>query len=148
MNPANAHDADAHLSKSPPGRVRGLLFLLVGLAVTVLGIVAYSVQISLERLSAPWYMPALGTLGVLLVVISLCERRTVWRVLALLGIVFLAFAEWGTLFAFRLPAYAGPVAVGRPFPAFETERADGTPFTQTNLTGDRNSVLVFFRGRW
>ena len=85
MNPANAHDADAHLSKSPPGRVRGLLFLLVGLAVTVLGIVAYSVQISLERLSAPWYMPALGTLGVLLVVISLCERRTVWRVLATFG---------------------------------------------------------------
>ncbi len=134
--------------QSGNGRFRGLLFLLFGLAVTVLGIAAYAVQISFQRLSPPWYMPALGTLGVLLVVISLCDRRTVWRVLALLAVGFLAFAEWGMLLAFRLPAYAGPVAVGKPFPAFETARADGTPFTQTNLTGDRNNALVFFRGRW
>ncbi len=148
MEIANSHDAKTDSSKSSRDRLRGLLFLLFGLTVTVLGIAAYAVQISFERLSAPWYMPALGTLGVLLVVISLCERRTVWRVIALVGVGFFAFAEWGMLLAFRLPAYTGPVTVGRPFPAFETERADGTPFTQTNLTGDRNNVLVFFRGRW
>jgi peroxiredoxin len=48
----------------------------------------------------------------------------------------------------RLPLYKGPVAMGRPFPAFATVRADGSPFTQRDLQGDKNSVLVFFRGRW
>ena len=27
-------------------------------------------------------------------------------------------------------------------------RADGTPFTSRDLEGDRDNVLVFFRGRW
>jgi peroxiredoxin len=48
----------------------------------------------------------------------------------------------------RLPPYAGPVAVGRPFPAFEARRADGKPFSQVDVTGDQQNVLVFFRGRW
>jgi hypothetical protein len=93
-------------------------------------------------------MPALAWLGVVLVVISLWHRRTLWRVLALLAVVLLAVAELAVLHALRLPSYAGPVAVGRPFPAFEAKKADGTPFTRNNLAGDRHRVLVFFRGRW
>jgi hypothetical protein len=27
-------------------------------------------------------------------------------------------------------------------------RADGSPFTQRDLEGDQNNVMVFFRGRW
>jgi hypothetical protein len=50
--------------------------------------------------------------------------------------------------AMRLPPYAGPIAVGRPFPAFEARLADGTPFTQADLVGGRHTALVFFRGRW
>jgi FtsH-binding integral membrane protein len=134
--------------RSGARRFRGRLFLLLGLGLAGLGVAGYVVQISLQRLMAPWYMPVLATLGVVLVMISLREKRTFWRVFALLGIGLLAAGEWGILFAFRLPAYTGPVTVGRPFPAFETSRADGTLFTQSNLTGDRNSVLVFFRGRW
>ena len=135
-------------SSAAPHRFRGRVFLLLGLGLAVLGVVAYVVQISLQRLMAPWYMPALASLGVVLVVMSLLERRTVWRVFALLAVVLLAGAELAFLYAMRLPPYTGPIAVGRPFPAFETRRADGTPFTQRDLAGDRNNVLVFFRGRW
>src|SRR5262245_12342318 len=139
------------MTRSPiatPDRSRGRLPLLLGLGFAVLGVVAYVVQISLERLTFPWYMPALALLGVVLVVTSLWQRRTLGRVLALVAVVLLAGAELAALYAMRLPPYVGPIAVGRPFPAFETKRADGTPFTQDDLTGDRHHVLVFFRGRW
>jgi hypothetical protein len=129
-------------------RGRGRLLLLLGLSLAVLGVGAFAVQMSLKRLMAPWYMPALALLGVILVVISLVERRTVWRALALFAVVLLAGAELAFLYAVRLPAYTGPIAVGRPFPAFATLRSDGSTFTQRDLAGDRNNVLVFFRGRW
>jgi hypothetical protein len=131
-----------------PGRSRGRLLLLSGLGLAVLGVVAYVVQLSLQRLMMPWYMPTLALLGVALVLMSLWKRRTAWRMLALLVVVLLAGAEFAVLHALRLPPYTGPLAVGRPFPAFEARRADGTPFTQDDLTGDRHQVLVFFRGRW
>ena len=131
-----------------PDRTRGRLLPLLGLGLAFLGVLAYVVQISLQRLMFPWYMPALALLGMVLVVMSLWQRRTAWRVLALLAVVLLAGAELAVLHAMRLPPYAGPIAVGRPFPAFEAKQADGTPFTQKDLTGDRHHVLVFFRGRW
>jgi FtsH-binding integral membrane protein len=129
-------------------RFRGRLFLLLGVGCAVLGILAYVAQIALERLMAPWYVPALAMLGVVLVVMSLREKRTVWRVCALIAVALLAAAEWGMVYAARLPAYTGPIALGRPMPLFATARADGSMFTQADLPGDRNSVLVFFRGRW
>jgi hypothetical protein len=129
-------------------RIRGRLFLLSGLALGVLGVVAYAVQMSLQKLMAPWYMPILALLGVIVVAISVVERRTLVRMVALLAVGFLATAELGFLYAVRLPAYSGPLAVGRPFPAFEATRADGRPFTQRDLLGDQNSAIVFFRGRW
>jgi len=131
-----------------PHRVPGRLLLLLGLGLAVLGVVAYVVQFSLKRLMAPWYLPTLALFGIVLVVMSLLEKRTVWRLFALLAVALLAGGELALLFALRLPPYTGPVAVGRPFPAFEARRADGTPFTQRDLAGDRNNVLVFFRGRW
>jgi hypothetical protein len=131
-----------------PHRFRGRILLLLGLGLAVMGVVAYIVQVSLERLIIPWYMPALGLLGVVLVVVSLRERRTVWRVLALLVVVLLTGAELAFLYAVRLPPYTGPIAVGQPFPAFEARRSEGTPFTHRDLAGDQNNVFVFFRGRW
>jgi hypothetical protein len=97
---------------------------------------------------APWYMPILASLGVVLVAASLWERRTIWRVLALLAVVLLAGAEWAFMVAMRQPPYTGPVATGQPFPAFETSRADGTPFSNLDLTGEESKVIVFLRGRW
>ena len=100
------------------------------------------------RVASICSLPALALLGVVLVIASLWEKRTVWRVLALVAVVLLGGFELTALNAMRLPTYTGPIAVGRPFPAFEAMRADGTPFTQDELAGDRHTVLVFFRGRW
>src|SRR6476646_1727143 len=133
---------------SVPRRRPGRRFLALGLALTALGLIGYAGQLALHRLTTPWYLPLTATLGVILIIASLWQARTVWRVLALLLVGLLAGAEWTYLLTTRLPAYTGPVAVGQPFPAFTTVRADGSPFTQRDLEGDRDSVLVFFRGRW
>ena len=132
----------------PPRRFPGRLFLALGLGVAVLGVLGYAVQLAAHRLTAPWYVPCAATLGAALLVVSLWQARTVWRVLALVLVVLLAGAGWTFLLGARLPPYTGPVAVGQPFPAFATARADGTSFTQRDLEGDQDSVLVFFRGRW
>ena len=135
-------------SAAPPRRYPGRLLLLLGLGLSVVGIIGYVVQISLHRLTAPWYMPALATVGVLCLITSLWFARTVWRVLALLLVMLLAGAQWMFLLVGRLPEYTGPVAAGQAFPAFATTQADGKPFTQHDLVGDQNNVMVFFRGRW
>jgi hypothetical protein len=122
--------------------------MLLGLGLAASGVGIYAVQLYFQRLTFPWYMLALALLGVALVAASVWERRTVWRVLALIVIVLLGGFEVAALNALRLPPYTGPIAVGQPFPAFEARLADGTPLTQSDLAGDRDAVLVFFRGRW
>jgi hypothetical protein len=62
--------------------------------------------------------------------------------------MLLGSLELMVLYEMRLPPYTGPIAVGRPFPAFKARLADGTPFAQHDLAGDRRTALVFFRGRW
>jgi hypothetical protein len=131
-----------------PSRSGGRLLALAGLIVPVVGVVAYAIQFSLQRLVWPWYVPAAALLGVALVVASLWRQRTVWRVLALVVVVLLAGFEFMAFSALRLPPYTGPIAVGRPFPAFDARRADGTHFSQNNLVGDEHHAIVFFRGRW
>jgi hypothetical protein len=121
----------------------------LGLACLVLGPVGYFVQIKAERLFTPWYLPGLATFGAVLIIAALVQKCSIWRVLALLVAVLLAGAEWMFLLvAVRLPPYTGPVAVGQSFPSFSTLRADNSPFTQRDLEGGPNHVLVFFRGRW
>jgi hypothetical protein len=137
-------DSQATLTRRNTGR----LWLWLGLCLPVLAIVAYAVQVSNAILTVPWYVPALATLGAILLIVAVCQKRTVWRILALVLIVILAGLEWAFMFAVRLPTYQGPVAVGKPFPAFATARADGTPFTERDLQGGPSRVLVFFRGRW
>lgn len=131
-----------------PRHVPGRLYLLLGLALAPLGVIGYLVQLKQMHLSVPWYMPILGTLAALLIITSLWQKRTVWRVLALIPVLLLAGFEWMFLLGTQLPAYTGPVAVGQPFPTFATVKADGMPFTRRDLEGEQNSVLVFFRGRW
>jgi hypothetical protein len=121
---------------------------LSGLALMALGIIGYAIQIWIQRLTTPWYMPILATLGAGFVIASLWQKRTLWRILSLLLVVLIAGLEWAFLLMVRLPAYEGPVAVGQSFPTFTTTRADGTPFTERDLAGGQNRVLVFFRGRW
>lgn len=132
-----------------PRRAGGRAWLLLGLAVAVLGVLAYVGQVAgLRLLAMPWYLPFTGTLAVILVIRALWEARSVWRILALVFVLLLTGMEWMVVFAGRLPGYTGPIAVGKPFPVFTTLRADGTPFTERDLGGDHNEVIVFFRGRW
>lgn len=127
-----------------PGR--GLLWL--GLAVPIVGLVGWIAQLWLRHLTMPWYLPCAGTVGVLLLVAALWKARSIWRVLALIVIGLLTVGEWTLVLGLGLPPYEGPVTVDKPFPAFTTLKGDGTQFTQRDLQGDQNTVLVGFRGRW
>lgn len=121
---------------------------MLGIGLSALGLIAYAFQVWLQQLTAPWYLPLVTTLGVVLVVLSLWRKRTVWRFVALTLFLLVAGAAWMFVLVTQLPPYTGPVALGQPFPAFATAHSDGHPFTQDDLQGDQNSVLVFFRGRW
>src|SRR5258708_34723435 len=97
-------------------RIGGRGWLWLGLAVGVLGVLAYVRQVAALRLGMPWYLPFTGTLAVILVVRSLWEARSAWRYLALVFVLLLTGMEWMFVLSTRLPSYAGPVAVGKPFP--------------------------------
>jgi steroid 5-alpha reductase family enzyme len=123
---------------------------VVALVLLLLGPLLYVVQLWRKLLIEPWYAPAFATVSALLLLVAAVFTPDDWIIVGLLVCVLVAGLEWYFLLRFtRLPRYVGPAAVGRPFPAFTTTRADGrTPFTQEDLKGDRNTVLVFFRGRW
>jgi len=129
-------------------RYLGRRYLWAGIVLAILGPVAYALLIWDGRLFTPWSVPIVGTLGVVLVFTALAYARSVVRVLALVLVGVLAAGEWTLLLKFaRLPAYAGPVEVGKPLPPFETRLADGSRFEPANFTGKQNTLLVFFRGR-
>ena len=128
-----------------PGRSLLLLGVFVALAGPVLMILLTFVA---KILITNWYGPLLGTLGVALIVLALMRSRSIWRWTALVIFTLLAGFGWWALFAMRLPDYTGPVKDGQTFPAFATTLADGSAFTQDDLKGDQNTVMVFFRGHY
>src|SRR3954463_10514344 len=111
------------MSTTRTTRPRGRLLMLLGLGLAALGIAAYVLQLWLQRLSVPWYTPAMALLGAALVAASLREKRTAGRVRALVVVLLLGGFEVLALISMRLPRYTGPVAVGKPFPAFEAKLA-------------------------
>jgi hypothetical protein len=120
----------------------------LGVLLAPLGIAGYMVQfVGLHCLDIPWYTLALSGLGVVLVIISLWSRFTIWRLAALLFVAGLAVLEFLSGYTLRLPEYKGPAKPGQAFPAF-TALADGKPFTQADLKGDKDTAMVFFRGHW
>jgi hypothetical protein len=130
-------------------RRAGRAYLFLGMLIAVAGIGIYVAQVQARILIAPWYVPILATAGVVFIGMALVRSRSVWRWLAAVLFTLLATGEWMMLlFLLRAPPYDGPVQVGRPFPAFTTTLADGSTITQESLKGDRNTVMVFFRGRW
>ncbi len=132
-----------------PPKAGGRLLLWMGLLAAVLGIVAYQVQMTAAKLTTPWYVPALASVGTALILLSLLRRRTAWRVVALLFVGFIAAGEWWFLLSFaRLPADTGRIAVKQQLPEFTAFRTDGTEFTRDSLKGEQDTVLVFFRGHW
>jgi hypothetical protein len=135
-----------------PTQVRqstGRLYLWLGVAAPFIGVAVYAVQLYYRILKMPWYLPIFGTVGVLLVILALARRRSVWRFGGLVLVGLLAAFQWFFVSGgLKLPAYTGPVAAGNPFPAFTATFADASPFTQDSFRGDKNTALVFFRGRW
>ena len=132
-----------------PSADHGRRYFWTGLGVCLLGIALAAVQYGVGWLVVPWYVPALTTLGAVLLLVALARRRSVGRGIALVLIVALAGMQWffvGVLS--RLPDYEGPARAGQPLPAFRTVRADGSPFTDADLRDGRAHVLTFFRGRW
>jgi hypothetical protein len=131
------------------GRHPGRSLLLLGVFLAVAGpAVMILLMFAAKILITPWYAPLLGTLGVALIVLALTRSRSIWRWTAVvIFTVFVGF-QWYVLLAMRTPAYTGPVKDGEPFPAFATTLADGSAFTQDDLKGGQNTVMVFFRGHW
>lgn len=130
-------------------RSRGRGLLWAGIAVGLLGIPLYVVQLQLGTLTVPWYQPALATLGALLLLGAVARRRSITRLIALVLIAAFAGLDWYFVVSMsKLPGYEGPARVGQKMPAFRTAKADGSPFTEKGLQDSRFNVLVFNRGRW
>jgi hypothetical protein len=131
-----------------PAAGRG--YLWGGLFLAVLAIALCVVQfMALRRLVVPWHLPALTTLGAVLLLVALTRRRSVTRIVAFVLIVALAAFEWHFLLNLTtLPGYTGPAQTGQPLPAFQTRLADGSSFSDSDLRDGVPTVMVFFRGRW
>jgi hypothetical protein len=139
------------VSPTPPTTApsTGRAYFWAGLGVCLLGLALTVAQFSLKFLFVPWYMPALASLGALLLLVSVARRRSVVRIIALLLVAALAGFQWFFLVsAMKLPAYEGPAKPGRPFPAFHATLAGGKPFTEADLQDGSRRAMVFFRGRW
>jgi hypothetical protein len=132
-----------------PARNPARSLLLLGMFLAVAGYVLMMLlMFAAKILITPWYAPFLGTLGVSLIILAVMRSRSIWRWTALVFFTLFVAFQWYALFAMRTPAYTGPLKVGQPFPAFATTMADGSAFTQADLQGDQNTVMVFFRGHW
>jgi hypothetical protein len=141
-------DVDTTSSVQDRRQGRGLLWAGSGLC--VLGIALVAVQFGVVKtLFVPWYSPALATLGALLLVWSLAQRRTIARMIVLVLVAALAGFQWffyGSMT--KLPDYAGPAKEGARLPAFRTTLADGRTLSEQDLEDGTFRVLTFFRGRW
>ena len=120
-----------------------------GITACIAAIGLCALQYGVKVLITPWYLPALTTVGLFLVVMSLAQRRTITRVLVLLVVLGLAGFEWFVVgWASVVPEYTGTARAGATLPAFRTTLADGRTLTDKDLEDGTPTVLTFFRGRW
>ena len=102
---------------SPPvPRVRpvpGKLYLGLGIVLVLSGPLLYTLQIQAKLLSVPWYALLLASVGVVLLLLAVLRRPTVWRLAALVLGGLLAGAQgYFLLVLSKVPAYTGPVVAG------------------------------------
>jgi hypothetical protein len=130
-----------------PSKGRGWLWLGVGVGMLAIALNLAQIFV-LRHLFMPWYMPILGVLGALLILVSVVHRRSLGRMVVLIFFALLAGFELAVVFLLsNAPAYMGPIA-GEFLPAFQAKRADGTPFTDADFKGTQGTILVLFRGHW
>jgi len=124
------------------------LFLL-GILLCLAGPGIYFFQVSRAQLIVPWYLPALATIGIICMGVSVSQRRGVWRPIGLIAFALLCVFEWTFFLVLaKTPAYIGPAQPGREVPEFAATYADGKPFSSQDLHGNGRTVMLFFRGRW
>lgn len=135
---------------APAARQRGRGWLWLGIGLFLLSFGLYFLQtFQFKQLVTPWYMPILLTVGVLLALVSVRQRPTWVRVTTSLVLALLCAGEWYFIVSMsQLPAYKGPLQVGKKIPRFTTTFADGTSFTDQQLRKGAPTVLVFYRGHW
>jgi hypothetical protein len=120
-----------------------------GVVLFLLGPAIYTMQIREGNLPAPWHVPILASLGVLLMIGSVWQSRSVWRGVAPALFALVCGLEWFMLLVgMHAPPYTGPALVGRQAPAFATTLANGEAFTDRDLAKGESMILLFFRGRW
>jgi hypothetical protein len=138
---------------SPPAtakrRYPGRIYIGLGIVTALLGLFFYLYQLFNSLLTTPWYLPVFGTVGLGLMVVALFMAWTRWRLVGVVLLGLFAGLEWYFILVFTvLPHYQGPVKEQGSFPAFRTTFSDGTSFTEKDLKGGKDTVMVFFRGRW
>lgn len=127
-----------------------------------------------RALVTPWYVPIGGSIAALVLSLIAWRHRRWWRVGVALFTVALACFEWFFVVAgTRLPDYQGPIASGSALPTFHAVLADqpsgdgsklsatadsagansdagasGTAIDESYFRQGRDTVLVFFQGRW
>jgi hypothetical protein len=140
-------------TQSPPATVKkrypGRFYIGLGIITALLGPAFYAFQFFNNVLTTPWHLPVFGTVGLGLMVLAFCYARTGWRIAGMVFLALFAGLEWYFLLVFSvLPPYEGPVKQGQLFPAFQTMWSDGSPFTEKDLKGTKDTVMVFFRSSW
>lgn len=124
-------------------------YFVLGVLSFFLGPALYFVQFQMRYFVTPWYVPMLSTLGVVLMAVSVGQRRGILRIVGTLVFAAVCALQWFMVaVAMKLPEYTGPVALGKEIPEFTATRADGQPFTNADLARGTPTVLIFFRGRW
>lgn len=124
-------------------------FFLLGILLFLAGPLIYVIQFRQHYLATPWYVPALATLGGLLMIVAVWQRWGWLRAIGLGVFVLVCAFEWFMVaVATRTPAYTGPAQAGHAVPAFTTTLADGTAYTDRDLQKGKWTILLFFRGRW
>jgi hypothetical protein len=120
-----------------------------GVVLFLLGPAIYAMQIRAGNLPAPWHVPILASLGVLLMIGSVWQSRSVWRGVALALFAVVCGLEWLMLLVgMQAPPYTGPALVGQHAPLFAASLAGGEAFTDRDLARGQSTILLFFRGRW
>ena len=144
---------------TPARPPRAWPLFLIGFLLFVLGIGINVGLLFAEYLKTPWYVPILGTLGVLCMGASVVQRFGWLRCVGLVFFTIVCAAGWIMIVWFaRTPAYTGPAQPGHKLvdhhkdqdggPAFTAAFSDGTPFTAETLEDGKRTAIVFYRGHW
>ena len=131
-------------------KTTGLGLMWLGIFLPVLGVMTYAVSLmGLRLFHMPWYAPILAMLGLVLTILAVRRKPSVWRYAALVFCCLMLVAELLFLFSYtKLPAYAGPAVAGQQFPQFATKFSDNTLFSNKDFVGQKNTALIFYRGHW